>query len=424
MPRKWLWSAVLVLSFLCPGIGRAQNAYTLDDCFLAAWQRNEDVATQQELFLQAEEHYRQALGSVLPNLSASATYQRQEVAANSSNAPDSGAIKLSLLQPLFRGFREYAALRQTQDLIQVQTETRQFAGLQLYGVVAQFYYLVLALQKDLEHINSDLGLFEQRIQELQAWVRIGRSRQSEVLTVQTAAAQLRAQREQVSGQLAVAREALAFVTGLPADVVLDDSDGVPAAVQNLETYLARIESRPDVRAAQQQASAARESVALANGGHWPSVDLAGDYYLDRYGSSQPGGWDAMLSLSLPLFSGGVASSKVRESESVARVSELALSRVKRAATQTLRTLYATLQADLAQVKAQEEALRLAEQNYRADLRDYKLALVTNQDVLLALVAFQDSQRAVDKARYAVKNDFQQLEAAAAMRLHLLTKGKP
>jgi outer membrane protein len=424
MPSKLIRNSVITLAILWPTITWAQAPYSLADCFQAAMQRNEDVAVQQELILQAEEHYRQALGSILPNVSGSATYQRQDTSFNHSASPENSEIVLSLVQPLFRGFSEYAALRQTQDLIQVQTENRHFVGLQLFSSVAQFYYLVLAYQKDLEHIDADLGLFDQRIQDLQAWVRIGRSRPSEVLTVQTAAAQLRAQREQVSGQLAVAREALAFVTGLPADIVLDDTDPVPAAPSGFEIYLARIESRPDVRAAQRQATAARESVTIAGGGHWPKVDLAADYYLEHDGASLPGSWDALLSLNLPLFSGGVVSSKVRESESVARVSELALSRIKRAATQTLRTLYATLQADLAQVKAQEEALRLAEQNYRAELRDYKLALVTNQDVLLALVAFQDSQRAVDKARYAVKNDFQQLEAAAANRLNLISEVKP
>lgn len=425
MRRRWWPGVVLIIAGLgFPAVGSAQSAYTLDACVQAALQHNEDFIAQRELLLQADERYRQAVAGVLPDVGASAYYLRQDASAGSSVSPEVGSVKITATQPLFQGFREYAALRRTRGLIDAQTETRQAAGLQVYADVARYFYLVLAGQKDLEHIDAGLGLYDQRLRDLQARVRIGRSRPSEVLTVQTARAELKAQKEQADGRLAAARESLTFLTGLAPDVVLSDADAVPEAPESLDAYLARIEFRPDVRAAQKQAQAARENVVVAQGGYWPAVNLTGNYYLQRYGSSQSGVWDAALALNLPLFSGGAVASKVRETESLARQSELELSRTRRSATESLRSLHHTLHADLARAGTLEDALQLAARNYRENLREYNLALVDNQDVLLALEDYQSLQRAVDEARFAVKNDYRQLEAASARRLDLIPKVEP
>ena len=43
-------------------------------------------------------------------------------------------------------------------------------------------------------------------------------------------------------------------------------------------------------------------------------------------------------------------------------------------------------------------------------------MVTNLDVLQALMTYQDTERSLEKIRYLVKIDYNQLEAAAARRL--------
>ena len=69
--------------------------------------------------------------------------------------------------------------------------------------------------------------------------------------------------------------------------------------------------------------------------------------------------------------------------------------------------------------ALQEAFNLSEKNYQANVKDYKLNLVTNLDVLQALTAYQDTQRSLEKIRYLTKIDYNKLEAAAAQRLSLL-----
>ena len=63
----------------------------------------------------------------------------------------------------------------------------------------------------------------------------------------------------------------------------------------------------------------------------------------------------------------------------------------------------------------EKATDATQKNYEAQRRDYRLGLVTNLDALQALTAFQENQRALDRARYAAKLNHLRLQAASARR---------
>lgn len=413
--KKSWW---LILLGLAASAARADQLYTLQDCFQAALQRSEILADQAEQIIQAEEHYRQALGNLLPTLTGQAAYGRQGAGPGgdaSAFSAEPHYIRISAGQPLFRGFREYAALRQTRDLIQSQRESKRWAALQLYSDVAQAFYNVLAWQKDLEHLDAQITLYDKRIQDLQARVAIGRSRVSEVLSVQSAQALVKAQRQQTAGQLEVNREILAFLTGLDPAISLQADPGELPRAASLETCLAKAEERPDILAARQQLEAVRCNVGLASGGHWPSLDLNGNYYLSRTNPDQNPVWDAQIAMTLPIFMGGTVVSKTREAESQVRQSELALSRLQRAAAEDIRSQYRLLQSDISQWRILDEALQLAQKNYQAVLRDYNLGLVTILDVLQTLTSYQDTLRSVDHLRYAIQNDFERLEALTAQR---------
>ncbi|MBN1255085.1 MAG: TolC family protein [Deltaproteobacteria bacterium] len=386
--------------------------------------RSEILATQQELVVQAEENYNRAWGSILPTIEGSYSYfyRNAEGLSNSGNRANSAAqhtLKITADQPLFRGFREFAAIKAAKAFITAQEQARQWAGMQLYRDVAQAFYGRLAVHKDLQVLESELELYRKRIKELEQRRAIGRSRATEVLTVQAAQAILRAQREQVVGQLNVAKEVLAFLTGLDPDLPLDDTDVVPVSLESLESYQAEISARPDIKAAQKNVEAFNSKVSVAKGAYLPSADLIGNYYIDRPDRDQKGTWDAQIAVTIPIFTGGIISSNVQTAKSQKRQSEIQLSQVQRLALEDVRSLYHNLEADLAQLEALEEAFVIVKKNYEANVKDYQFNLVTNLDVLQALTAYQDTLRSLEKIRYAVKIDYNKLEAAVARRLNLM-----
>jgi len=404
---------------LCAAVRTATAAepVSLEDYFHSALAQSEVVATQVELIHQAEERYHQAQATIRPTLNGVASYTwmdtgAKDTVANPTRQPNA---RITASQPLFRGFREFAAMRQTKALIGAQNQEYQQARTQLFKDVAQNFYDMLVFEQDLRNLDAQIEQNIEREKELQDRVRIGRSRTSEMLTVQTTISTLRAQVEQVRAQLAAAREAFAFLSGLPADTPLRDIEPLPATLNPLETYLGRVNLRPDVKAAEARLTAAKENITVARGAHYPSLDLNANRYLERRGSLENVDWDVQVALTIPLYAGGGVQSQVREALSQSTQAELNERQVRRQAEQEIRSVYQSVMLDQSQVQSLENATEAAEKNYEAQRREYKLGLVTNLDVLQALTSYQENKRALDRARYVSKFNYLKLEAATVRR---------
>lgn len=419
-----LWAATV------PGPGSAAQGLTLDDYFSAALDRSEVVASQSELIHQAEERYQQATSALLPTVSGVASYTWQEPLASDIPTTSTTLLsrqplaKLTATQPLYRGFREFAVLRQTQALLDAQHDDRLNARVLLFKDVAQNFYNVLSIEQDLRNYDEEIKQNLDREAELKARVRIGRSRVSEILTVQTTIGTLRAQIEQLRGQLRVEREIFAFLSGLESSISLNDTEVMPGGLSPVDDYLARIELRPDVRASRKRLTAAQENVTSAKGAHLPSLDLNGNYYFDRPGALKDVAWDVQIALTVPIYAGGSLRSKTREALSQRTQAELTVSQVGRQAEQEIRSLYQTVVFDRLQLDALEKATEAAKNNYQAQRRDYRLGLVTNLEVLQALTAYQGNQRTLDRARHNAKLNFIKLQAATLNRTGLRDSPAP
>jgi len=388
----------------------------LDQYYTAALKRSEVIGTHRELINQAEEQYRQARAARLPTLSGVATYTQLDSSSAApstpSTQPSQSVAKLSVTQPLFRGFREFAALRQTKALLNAQDDDYRRARVLLFEDVATNFYTVLSFERDLDNYAEEIKQNRARERDLQARVRIGKSRKSEVLNVQAAISSLRAQVEQIHGQLQAARENLAFLSGREARTPLRDDQPTIYQIEPVSSYLAGLDSRPDIKASKQRYVAAKEDVSVAKGERLPSLDLNGNYYVERPGYYKDINWDVQLALTIPLYSGGSVKSKIREAVSRRTQAELALSETKRQAEQEIRSAYSAVVFDMAQRDALENSTNAADKSYRAQLRDYRLGLVTNLDVLQALTALQQNQRALDRVRLSTKLDFLKLQAVS------------
>jgi outer membrane protein len=422
--KKKLSYALLGVFLLYSTFGQAQEPLTLKDCFKAALKRSEILATQRELIVQAQENYHRAWGAIMPTVSGSYTYFHQNApgltsSGNSTSSTEQETAGLTADQPLFRGFSDFAAVHEEKAFIKSQQAARQWAGMQLYIDVAQAFYTFLAVEKDLAVLDNELELYQKRIKELQDRLNIGRSRITEVLTIQSAQAILKAEREQVLGQLDVAKAVLVFLTGLDQDIVLDDTDDVPTSLETLGSYQSQINQRPDIMAAQKNVDAYKSNVSVARGAYLPSVDLIGDYFAQLPDHEERASWDVEIAVTLPIFTGGIISSKVKTAESQKRQSEIQLSQATRMAMENVRSIYANFKSDLSQMTALQDAFNISEQNYKANVQDYEHNLVTNLDVLQALTSYQDTERSLEKIRYQVKIDYNQLEASVAHRLTLM-----
>ena len=416
--KTHLKNIVVLLLASCPPLLGAAGPVNLDDCTRAALSRSETLATEQELVSQAEATYDRAWGAILPSVNAYYTYVRRDGSTyhgsgNTSSSPAQQTLRVSGDQPLFRGFRDTAALHAARAFITSEKQSGAWAGLQVYRDVVQGYYARLAAEKDLALLDKELEQYRKRIDLIEERINIGRSRVSEALTLKAARAILKAQRDQVVGQVDVAKEVLSFLTGLDSNIPLDDSEAEPAVMGPLQDYQSKVDSRPDVEAAKANVDAFKFKTSIAKGERLPSADVIANLYAQRPDRHDNGVWDAELAVALPIFTGGIISSDVKIAQSQERVAEDRLTLAQRLALEEIRSLYHNLTADLAQTTSLREAFDASEKNYKAVVKDYDLGLVTNLDVLQALTAYQDTERSLEKVRYLAKIDRRRLEASVA-----------
>ncbi len=396
----------------------AAEAMTLEGYYAAALQRSESTAIQMEQVHQAEERYEQAGSAFLPTINGVATYTRQDpLPSGSPQTPTTlnqqNLSRIALNQPLFRGMREYAALRQSRNLLTAQEQDYRNAELLLYKDVLQNFYTILALEGDIANYNEEIRLNREREADIRARVRIGRSRESELLNLQSTISTLLATVEQLRGQLYVAREALVFLSGLDAATPLIDAAAPPAKLAPLATYLDGIRNRPDVHASSQRLLAAAEGMTVARGGHLPSLDLNANYYLERPGYLNDSQWDVQLAVTVPLYAGGSVQSKVREAGSQRNQAELTQSQILRRAEQEVRAAYQSVSLAVSQEQALQNATEAARKSYQAQRREYGLGLVSNLEVIQALTAYQQNQRALARASINARSAYLQLLASTA-----------
>jgi outer membrane protein len=413
------------LALLCLGGWAAPlRAATLDDCYQYALAQSETLANSRESVVQAEQMYHQALGAVMPNASLNYTYLRQDDHAytpilNEFNPNNQQTWNVTLQQPLFRGFSEYAALRQEKDSLVSARDAHRWAAMQIYQDVAQAFFMVLSLENSREIIEDEIKDYDGRIKEEQDFYAIGRARASDVETVQADQALLRATAVQTDEQIAVEREILAFLTGKGETLQLEATDQAPADPGDLDALMRGLDKRPDIHAALVQNEAAKEFVKVNEGAHLPSVDLLGHWYpIQRAGTNAPIDWDASISASLPLFEGFSLVAKDKQAESMQRQAEQNLYLARRQAVSALRTAWHTLSGDLAQIKADDQAYSLSTKAYTHLEADYKHGLDTNQDVLIAMTASWVAKQALETAGFTARNDYEQLQTLAGNRLDL------
>ena len=401
----------------------AQNAMDLGDCYKSALKQSETIAISEETVVQAEEQLNQAWASVSPKI----LFRWQELWQDTSAVPayaseffkarqPQGSFKVRLSPLTF--YKEFAALKSAMAFTQQRENEMMRAKQLLYLDVSQSFWAVIQIENQIQITQSQRNSIKDRIRELGDRVRIGRSREAEVVSVQSQLAVVEADIEDLKRALAAARDLLAFLTGEDREIPLTDTISIPQAPMDLAVYLDSAMNRMDIKSLNDAVTTARAAVEVVRSGHFPSFSVEGNYYFERTGVQKDIDWDVLAAIEVPIFSWGQVKALVREAESRLRAADLALQRLQRQAKTEVRAALEALRASLSELEIYEKAVSLAERNHSLQKRDYRLGLVSNLEVLQALNNLYDARLRRDQVKYAAKINAIRLQVAAGdMRIN-------
>ncbi len=393
------------------------KALTLADCYRMALKQSEEIAIDAELLNETEGRFMQSLSGILPHVSFSSSDKRQDGSGSSAftlkNVPER---KFTFSQPLFSGFKEFAAMRGAR-LERHEREYEKARAEQLLLVdVSDAYHFLLEQREDLRVLDSIRKILRDRIGELEARERLGRSRSSELVAVQAQLYRVEAEWEQAQSRETITAQLVEFLTGLDAiGDLADPGPNLPTADPE-EMLLAKADSRADVKALEQTLGITQQQLKAAKAKFFPTVGLDGNYYVERAGASKDVTWDASLKVDVPIFQGGNAVGATKEATSGVKQAELRLRQRRRMARQEIRDAYTEYDAALAQLRAFTKALEATEESYQLQVHEYLLNLVSNLEVLQSLQTLQDSRREVIHARHEALRRYWKLKSAAGETL--------
>lgn len=391
---------------------------TLQQGYEMAIARSEALQITQEQVNFAKGRYDEAFSAIFPqvNLSSSELFRNStDGFGNEGGVVPAGNRRrfrssISFTQPIFRGFREFLLADAAKFELSSAELTKQRRREELFLEVASSFEQLRLSRADLKILSRTQETLLERLKELKDWVRLGKSKASEISAAEAERADVLASIEQVKGAEAAALEYLRFFIG---DVVNEaELVGGEEAVKldRVESYVTKGETRSDVRANSDQLGSLTKQVSVAKRERWPAINLSGNYYPYQHPDSEQD-WDISVSLQMPLFDSGRISARVSQQEALRRQSELSLQQLKRSIERDIRTSYAQTLASFARVKSLSNLVGDAERSYDSQRADYKLGIVTNLDVLQAIRQVEDAKRRLLAAQVEARINVTKLAVA-------------
>lgn len=370
----------------------APGGVTLEQAARAALRHYQPFLISRETVTQLVQQRRQALSALLPTLTLNAdTTQRRDSLLKGGNvirAKENWGYNLTLSQPLFAGGKGVSGLRSATAQLEAGKQSLNQSREEVLLTVAQAYYGVLKAHKQVEVFDAERKRLEEHRRSAEAQVKVGQVTKTVLLRAQAEYAGAAAGLIRAEADEATARDQLAQITGLPADMALSVPPVPAPPSMESDALIADAETaRPELLRSRFSERAAQQNVRLAASGLFPtlSLNLAYDKSAQNPESNFAVEDDAdkfaQLQLSFPLFEGGLQIAKIQEARARWRSAVLDTQLVKETVDTEVRNALRDVKALAGSVEQFTAQVAFANENYELTERQFAVGLATNIDVM-------------------------------------------
>ena len=428
MKSTWL-RVLLIAGAACAAAGAAPAA-DLTEIYHRALRSDPQLREAEANRLASLEARPQALSGLLPQLTGSGSAVRNVSGVTSPyvvtvqplltvpeatlTKSDSTQWAVQLRQTLFRWDR-IATLHQA-GLQSTQAEV-DFRAAQQDVILrtATAYFNVLAARDTLDAAEASRDAIARQLEQADKRFDVGLIAITDVEEARAAADQATATVIASKRTLATTRDQLRELTGDAFDELARPGDEMPLITPDPASEDAWVKAALDqnlkLASARLGADIAREAITSARGGYLPTLDLVASKSGTNtngtttvFGTAFPSdsnGNDRQIGLQLtvPIYSGGYNSSKVREAVYRQRAARERLERTARATERATRDSYLGVISEISRVKALRQALASSRTALAATEAGYEVGTRTAVDVLLSRQRLFDAQTNYARSRY-------------------------
>ncbi|MBF0491674.1 MAG: TolC family protein [Deltaproteobacteria bacterium] len=375
---------------------------TLNDCYQLTLKRSETLKLSEEDIKISEAHFLQALGTILPRINLNYSEFFQDDSSNGDPTVSSSLTQfrrpqagIGMSLTLFRGFREFYALRSSKiDAAEKEFKKKEVERL-LYGDVATAFFTVASLEAEMKSQQKIKKIVKERITEIQNRIQLGKSRDSEYAAQAAELSLIEADLEKKKGDLRIAYELLGLLTGLTPQPPIKIEE-LNIVLGHYEDWKSNLAKRSDLQAQNKAIELAKEDIKVQRSYLLPQLDFNANTWIYRSGYQNDILWDTTLNLSVPLFNFSTFGN-IREARIKTKQEEIRKEELNRSSEKEVGRDYVNLRSSLEQLKKYKLAAKMTEMSYQQQVKDYQQNLVTNLDVLQSqrtwMQALEQSQTA-------------------------------
>lgn len=394
---------------------------TFRDSLVATYENNPRIISQRKAFEASGEGFNEALAGWLPTLNAG--YQngrrRNDVGGRGWQYLDATQKTFNASQPIIR-IDTYYNLAEANNLIKQN-------GAQLIGVTQEVLlnaisrYLDVVRDREILRLSrNNVDVLKQQLEATKERFSVGEATKTDLSQSEARLARAESDTIQAMGNLAITESAFARIVGFKPSNEFDYPTKVPTIPENMEEVInLSMNQNPALLTAKYAEEAADDAVYARATSLLPTADLQGS--VSRQTGSFLGDFDsdsALINVNIPLYQGGADYARIRRAKKVKsqrrydvmersnEVREQAIT-----AWENYQTTLAAIEAQKINIKAAEVALDGVKQEQLYGSRTVLDVLDAEQELFVARVNMERSERNLLVALYGILNVTGQLSPA-------------
>ena len=380
------------------------QAAALTDLYRLALDNDPQLKSAEASYFAGQETLPQGRAGLLPQINAGASLTQADSGALDQEAGDR-AWQVSLVQPVFDSTAWYG-YQKSKVVSDRALLNYDLAQQQLILRTVNAYLSVLNANSALDTAQAQERALQRRLDQVNAQFDVGLIAITDVQEAQASFDNAVVQRIDAEGALANSYEALERLAGNTFDQVdplREDYPITPITPREPSAWLEKArQGNLALKLSELGVDIGRQDAKIARSGHNPKLQFEANY---GYSESefQRQDWDegsaVALKFSLPLYSGGATSSRVRQAEQNLNAARYDREDQYRAVTENTRSLLRDLQTSVQSVKARLQSIKSRETALRATEEGFNVGTRNVVDVLQAEQALYQARLDYATARF-------------------------
>lgn len=414
--RTTLGTTLAALATLLLGVGAAHGADMLE-VYKQAQSADAQFAAARAQWVATQEKLPQARAGLLPQVSLTGSTQyndrsisfRDPNIVGSNTRFNSNTLSLSLQQPIYRK-QNFVAYQQGKTQLEAADAVLAQAEQDLITRVAQAYVDVLLARDNVAFAGAQKTAIAEQLQQAKISFQVGTATITDTHEAQARYDLAVSQEIAAQSDLEVKQRALELLIGKAAPALSPLGPGLQLVMPEPPAQEKWVEesrsASPQVRTAESNLTLAQQEVARNRGAHHPTLDAFAGYSRNNSGVGTLGGpgteihgSNVGLQVAVPIYQGGLVTSRVREAVANEEKARHDLDTARRTAELVARQNYTGVTSGISQVKALEAALTSTQSQLDSTRLGREVGVRTQVDVLNAQQQLFSARRDLAQAKY-------------------------